>query len=894
MPDLPSGTVTFLFTDIEGSTALWERDSDAMAAAVERHLHLLRAAIAAHGGVLFKIVGDAVQAAFPTAPDAVAAALDAQCSLLVESWSEIDCPLAVRMALHTAAAEPRDGDYLTPGLNRLSRLLTAAHGGQVLLSLSTQDLARDALPSTAHLRDLGEHPLRDLYRPERVFQLIHPALPANFPPIRTLATRPNNLPLQQTPFLGREDQVARIVALLSRDDVRLLTITGPGGVGKTRVALQAAADVLEDVPGGVWFVDLSVLDDPTLVLSTIAAVLGMREAGGALTERLASILSGKRLLLVLDNFERVLAAVQIVSDLLAQSPGVRVLATSRTPLHAYGEREYPLAPLPLPDLTRLPPLEQINQYEAVRLFTERVQAVRPDFAVTNTNATAVAEICHRLDGLPLGIELAAAYVKVLPPQALLKRLEQRLPLLTRGARTLPARQQTMRDTIAWSHDLLTHDEQMIFRRLAVFAGGCTLEAAEAVVPHDGTLDVFGGIASLVDKSLLRQEEGHEGEPRFRMLETVREFGLERLEASGETADVGGHHAAFYLAFSERIAPEMLPGEQEVDLDRLAAEHDNLRVAFDQLCDVSSSEECLRLAATCAPYWYARGYIREGWDRLQRAVAIAEATPTAAKGRVLTWASQLAITTGNYPVASSLAQESLTVWEGVGDSRGRASALHALAMVEEIQLHWEAAAKQYDAVLAAWRDLDEPFHLGRALALRGGVAYGQGELERAIALEEEAKALFRQLGNRRWTGLADWYLGMFAAAQARWANAVHHYLESLQALIEADDGVWLFKPVVGLAAVAAASEQPHLTARLLGEVDALLERAGARLLPFDIPIYEEATTEARKLLGEREFAAAHEAGRTLSIESMLAEAKMLAPAAEQARTKRLASEPMAHQ
>jgi predicted ATPase/class 3 adenylate cyclase len=504
MPDLPSGTVTFLFTDIEGSTTLWERDRTAMQAAVERHLAILRAAIEANAGVLFKVVGDAIQAAFPTAPDAVAASLVAQRALQTENWGEIG-PLPVRMALHTAAATPRDGDYLAPGLNRLARLLAAAHGDQVLLSLATQDLTRDALPPEASLRDLGEHPLRDLFRPERVFQLLHPDLQADFPPLHTLATRPNNLPLQPTPFLGREEQVQAIVARLRRDAVRLLTITGPGGVGKTRLALQVAADLVETFPKGVWFVDLSALSDPGLVAPAIATVLDVRAEGGTLAAQLAGILGATPLLLVLDNFERVLDAVPVVADLLAHLPGLKVLVTSRTPLHAYGEQEYPLAPLPLPDPAHLPPLERLSQYEAVRLFIERAQAVKPDFIVTNANAPAVAEVCFRLDGLPLAIELAAAHVKVLPPQALLKRLERRLPLLTGGARMLPARQQTMRDTIAWSHDLLASEEQTLFRRLAVFAGGCTIEAAEAVAGADGMLEVFGGIASLIDKSLLRQE-----------------------------------------------------------------------------------------------------------------------------------------------------------------------------------------------------------------------------------------------------------------------------------------------------------------------------------------------------------------------------------------------------
>ena len=379
-----------------------------------------------------------MQAAFPTAPDAVAAALEAQRAVRVEPWPDEVGSIAVHMAVHTTAAEPRDGDYLAPGLNRLARLLSAAHGGQVLLSLATQDLARDARPSGASLRDLEEHPLRDLYRPERVFQLLHRDLPSEFPPLRTLATHPNNLPLQPTPFLGREEPVARVVDLLHREDVRLLTITGPGGVGKTRLALQAAAEVLEDFPDGVWFVDLSPLDDASLVLPAIGAVLGVRE-GDMSAERLAGALGDQCVLLVLDNFERVPEAAPLVAGLLARAPGVKVLVTSRMSLHAYGEQEYPLAPLPLPDPDHLPPIEHLTQYEAVRLFVARAQAVVPDFAVTRTNASAVAEICFRLDGLPLAIELAAARVKVLPPQVLLTRLEQRLPLLTGGARTLPAR-----------------------------------------------------------------------------------------------------------------------------------------------------------------------------------------------------------------------------------------------------------------------------------------------------------------------------------------------------------------------------------------------------------------------------------------------------------------------
>src|SRR5215210_4614461 len=515
MPDLPSGTVTVLFTDIEGSTALWERDSEAMATAVERHQSIVRTAIETHHGVLFKLVGDGIQAAFPTAPEAVAAALDAQRSLATERWSAVDGALAVRMAVHTAAAAPHDEDYLAPGLNRLARLMSAAHGGQVLLTVVTQNLARDALPLHASLRDLGEHPLRDLYQPQRVFQLLHPDLSADFPPIRSLATGPNNLPVQLTPFLGREEPVARVVDFLSREDVRLLTMTGPGGVGKTRVALQAAADVLEDFPDGVWFVDLSGLDDPTLVLSAIASVLGVRDEGSELIERLAGALARKRLLLVLDNFERVLEAASLVTSLLARAPGAKVLVTSRAPMHSYGEQEYSLAPFLLPNPAHLPPLERVLQVDAVRLFVERAQAVKPDFTVTPANASAIVEICQRLDGLPLAIELAAALVRLLSPQALIMRLEKRLPLLTRGARDVPARQQTMRDAIGWSHDLLTREEQTLLHRLAVFVGGFTLEAAEGVAASPQGVPLRSGGAGFASAGVAFGSGGEEydGLPR---------------------------------------------------------------------------------------------------------------------------------------------------------------------------------------------------------------------------------------------------------------------------------------------------------------------------------------------------------------------------------------------
>jgi len=413
----PTGTVTFLFTDIEGSTKLWENNAPAMQAALARHDDLLRSAIEEHDGYVFKTVGDAFCCAFTTVPVALETALEIQRRLISSEWEEIG-PLRVRMALHTGAAEERDGDYFGPPLNRVARLMSAAHGAQVLLSLPAQELVRDQLPAGTSLRDLGEHRLKDLFRPERVYQLLAPGLPSEFPPLRTLDTYRNNLPLQPTPLIGREKEVSEVCDLLRHDETRLLTLTGPGGIGKTRLALQAAADLLDDFPDGTFFAQLATLTEAELLLPAVAETLGVREIGEQpLDESLKDYLSERRLLLVLDNFEQVLEAAPQVTELLAGAPGLKVLATSRTPLGLYGEKEYAVPPLSVPDVRHLPDLKSISQYDAVRLFIERAKSAKVDFELTNESAPAVAEICVRLDGLPLAIELAAARIKMLPPRA---------------------------------------------------------------------------------------------------------------------------------------------------------------------------------------------------------------------------------------------------------------------------------------------------------------------------------------------------------------------------------------------------------------------------------------------------------------------------------------------
>ena len=746
MAELPHGTVAFLFTDVEGSTRLWQAHPEAMHRAYVRHDAILHGAVARHGGVLYKTIGDAFQAAFSTAPDAVAAAAEAQLGMVAEGWDALGLPepLRVRTALHAGAVEPDEhGDYRSPVLNRLGRLLGAAHGGQVLLSQAAFELARDHLPNGAGLRDLGEQRLKDLGRPERVWQLLHPGLPAEFPPLATLARTPNNLPAQPTALIGRERELGDVRALLERNDVRLVTLTGPGGVGKTRLALQAAADLLDAFTDGCWFVDLAPVTDPALVPSAVAAALAVREAGGrSLAEALAAYLKERRLLLVLDNVEQVVAAAPFVAGLLAAAPGLEVLATSRIRLGLRAEHEYAVKPLALPDPRRPPPLPQLTQYEAVRLFIERAVAARADFAVTNETAPAVAEICHRLEGLPLAIELAAARVKLFGPAALLARLERRLPFLTGGARDLPARQRTLRDAVAWSHDLLTAEEQALFRRLGVFAGGCTFEAAEAVVGPAGELDVFTGLATLVDHSLLRQEEetapggipSGNPEPRLRMLETIREFALEQLEASGEGETVRRRHAAWALAFAEAG-------------DRLEAEHDNLRAALTWALAGNDTVLAVQLAARLRNFWYVGGHWSEGRAWLERALAVAADPPATDRAALLHGAGTLAFALGDYDAAAEMLEESLALYRTAGDPRAVATLLDRLGVLARERGDLAAAAERVEEALELARAEGDEQSVAHALNELGIIARRRGELAQAVELHEAALAAQRAIGNQ---------------------------------------------------------------------------------------------------------------------------------------------------
>jgi predicted ATPase len=718
-----------------------------MAPAVDRYLVLMRGAVEANGGVTFKVIGDAVQAAFHAVPQAVSAALDSQRALLAEDWGDVG-RLRARMAVHAGEAAPDEqGDYLAPALNRLARLMAAGHGGQVLLSLAAQQLARNTLPAGTSLREMGQHRLRDLLEPEHVFQLVHVDLLDDFPPLKTLEARPNNLPRQPTPFLGREREVNEVVQLLRNDHAHLLTLTGPGGTGKTRLALQAAAEALDTFPDGVAYVPLAAVTDPALVPSAAVAALDLPEQGGRpVLDVVRDRLAHKRFLLLLDNCEHLLETVAaLVADLLAACPGLTVLATSRAPLRLRAEREWAVPPLALPPRPPPPPTaEQLSPYAAVRLFVERAQAVRPDFTVDNESAPAVAEICWRLDGLPLAIELAAARVRLFTPEALLSRLEKRLTVLTGGPRDAPARQRTLRDAIDWSWDLLDPDEQVVFRRLGVFAGGFSLETAEAATNPEGSLDVMGLVEQLCEHSLLRSMDPADGEPRFGMLETVREFAFERLAESGEELAIRAAHAGFFATLVEQARIGMTGADEAAWQARLAVEQANVRAALHWLLERGEAETALTMAVGVRRFWELRFHYAEGIAFLERALTAVGPGATKPRALGLRALANLVYVTGDARRAAEMYEEALTIFRAENDDDGIGMSLAALGIVRTALGEVAAARSAAQEGLAVARRIGD--QRGAAYALRGiGFAADvAGDLTAAMAAYEEALALFRHL------------------------------------------------------------------------------------------------------------------------------------------------------
>ena len=827
MADLPSGTVAFLFTDIEGSTKRWESDRQAMGHAVERHFALLGEAIAAHDGALFKTIGDAAQAAFPTVPKAIAAAIDAQIALRREDWGDLG-RLPVRMAIHAGDATPRDGDYLAPALNRLARVLGTGYGEQILLTDTARALA-DTLPVGYALQDLGRHRLRDLLEAEHLFQLCGPGLPAEFPLLKSLDRQPNNLPAQPTPLIGREQELASLHATLTAPNTRLITLIGPGGTGKTRLALQAAAEVLETFPDGVWWAPLAAVSDPKLVPQAIAAPLGVREnPGEPLLTTLGERLKGRRTLLLLDNFEHLLPAAPGINALLDAAPGLVILVTSREPLRLRAERELPVPPLPLPPPSAALSAEAALAFPAVRLFVERARAVKPAFHLDAGNVTDVVAICRRLDGLPLAIELAASRVRLLTPAALLARLDRRLAILTGGARDLPARQQTLRATIAWSHELLPAPERAFFARLGVFAGGAAIDAVEAICSAAGglPLDLLDGIDSLVQKSLLRQEEGPGGDARFVMLETIREFAQERLNELPEVSELRRAHADTFLALAENAGWDDVAAHGDV-LDRLEADHANFRqaIAYYESLGPAGLTERIRLVAALAHFWWTRGYVSEGRRLLEAAIVTRGDTSPTHWAAAISGAALLAEAQGEFARARCLHEEALAVRRDVGDAAGIARSLTGLGVIARHQGDLETARGLQQDAFAAWTAAGDAAGAAGALLDLGLIRLLEGDFAGAKATLQESLDLFRQQRDTAGEAHALNALGLLAMSTGNLSEAIDHFGKSLRRWRELSNQQMIATGLANLGEARHLSGSPDEAAALYQEALALFEALG---------------------------------------------------------------------
>jgi predicted ATPase/class 3 adenylate cyclase len=818
---LPAGTVTLLFTDIESSTHLvHELEADVYVRALEAHRRLLREAVAAHEGVEVEMQGDSFHFAFADPNEAVAAAQEAQRALEEHPWEA--APIQVRIGMHTGVPLLSGNLYAGLDVHRAARVMGAGHGGQVLVSESTRALLTDRF----ELRDLGEHRLKDLLAPVRLYQLGE----GDFPPLRSLYR--TNLPVPATPFLGRHRELEELGVLLRDPATRLLTLTGPGGIGKTRLAVQTAAETAEQYEDGIFWVGLAPVREAALVTSTIAEALG---AQGDLAEHIGS----KRMLLVLDNLEQVVGAAPELAELLSACPGLTLLVTSRERLHVSAEREYAVPPLREP--------------EAVALFHERARATGTEI----TGNGEITEICRRLDQLPLAIELAAARVKALTPRTLLERLEQRLPLLAGGPRDLPRRQQTLRSTIAWSYELLTPDEQQLFARLAVFAGGCTLDAAEHVC--DAELDT---LESLLDKNLLRRTSD-----RYWMLETIREYAAEQLDRSGRASALRQRHAEFFLALAELAEEGWRGPDQPIWLARLIAEQTNVRRALAWLESAGDFDGVLGIVGGMAGFWTTRGAWLEGVGWLRPALASTERQRTRNRARALVTGTTFTWCLGDLETARGYGEEALAIFRELGDTGSVGQALASLGVVATTQGDVEKAQRLGDESIPLLRAAGDRLTLASVANNLGYLAMGQGDHGRARPLLEESLALYREL--EREDG---------AMAQCLFNRALLHFRSGLEteAIASAQESLGLSDRIgdvrstiyslVLIASLTARQGNPLAGAELLGAADAERQRLGLALEELEQALYEEARQDLRVVLGEAGAEGAIRAGRSVSLEA----------------------------
>ena len=874
MSALPSGTVSLLFSDIEGSTVLLSRLGALYVQALDGQRQVLRKAWAEHGGTELGTEGDSFFVVFPTAEGAVAAAAQAQQELARFDWPGGE-PVRVRMGIHTGTPIEHDGSYAGMDVHRAARIAGSAHGGQVVISEPTAKLAGRSLPERVGLRDLGGHRLKDLPGPEHLYQLVVADLPGEFPPLKSLGAV-SSLPRPATPLVGRTGELAELTALLSSPHVRLLTLTGPGGSGKTRLAIAVAQGLVERFPDGTFFVPLAAVTSPEVMWTTIAEVLDappeLRTATGVF-----EYVAHRSMLLVLDNLEQLRGADSVVWQLLEAARQVVIIATSRRPLNLSGERVHAVPPLELP-ADRAP--DSVAESGAVQLFVQHAQMVRAGFALTAANSADVAEVCRRLDGLPLAIELAAARTRLLSPAALLARLNQGLELTSSGV-DRPSRQQTLAATIAWSYELLSPTQQALFRCLGVFAGGADFEAITAVCTDiPAGADPLDLVADLVDASLLTITEDEVGEPRVGMLETIRAYALDRLGQAGELEIARRAHAEHYANVVEGLRSRATGDADQVTSVRwrFQLEQDNLREAMGwSLADAEPRDGLMDRAtlglALCAPQtqlWIHVGYYTEARTWLERAVALAGDQPSRDLARCLHGLSIFLAYQAEYDQARQFAARTVAMCRQIGDQMGLLVALNTLAEREREIGDREAARSAYEEGVAVARSDGNGYALGLHLANLATLERDQGNFERALALHEEASAVAADMGDdygALWVrhGKASTLRRMGRLTEAR--AQIHGDLDQLLRLADPE---LLIAQAEEHAALLSASE-PQRAARLLGAVDARRERDQIRRVPARELEMTAVSARVQASLGQTEWQLEYQTGRTTTVDAALTEA-----------------------
>jgi predicted ATPase/class 3 adenylate cyclase len=905
--ELPTGTITFLLTDIEGSTELWEQNPESMPAALIRHDAIFDAAVDVHSGVHVRPrgEGDSRFAVFQDAVEAVAAAVEIQQNMASEAWGTPN-PLRLRVGLHTGVADLRMGDYYGSAVNRCARLRGLGHGGQTLLSLTTKELVQDNLTAGVSFENMGYHTLKGLSRPENVFQLVIPGLPWEFPPLKSLENLPNNLPVQTTEFIGRVDEVEEIVENLCNRSIRLLTLTGPGGTGKTRLSQEAATEMLEYFPDGVFFIPLAPISDPELVPTTIARTIGVREGGGLPPlENLKSYLKDKHLLMLLDNFEQVMDATVIVSELLATAPDLKLIITSRIALQIRGEQEFPVPPLDVPGTNVV--FEEIASIECVQMFVALAQAANPRFEFSRENATSVAEICRRLDGLPLAIEIAAARSRMLSPQAMLKRLDESLKLLIGGPKDLPLRQQTLRGAIDWSYDLLEYADRTLFARLGIFVGGFTLEAAEAVCNPNDHLDVFTIIETLLNNSLLKVASPNDDEPRFELLQTIREYALEKLIAMGELEEIRQRHAEYFKQKSDEIMWQLYSVKSVEFLKVLEVEQDNFRAALNWSLELPDRIGVgIQIAYGIFWFWYRYGHFHEGREWCERLlVQTDEMGHHPLRAMVLATAGMMAMWEGDLNVAVGYALESLDIWRALEEPEGLGLSLMTTGIVLLNQGQDDRARPYLEESVEVFKEIGAIWLEGTALVHLGNVALGQGDIDAALSYLEKGETIARHVGDPWQIAFAVNNKGEVARVLGEYDKAHRYYVEteqlyqqadaigdqarlihtlayiaqhegdlvvaeakfreSLESFLELGNKRGIAECLVGLAGLATERKELEWAVPLLAASEALLTSFGAAWWPADRVEFERSLESTRTALEPAEFEELWNQGEAFSLE-----------------------------